>query len=69
MRLVIITKLSKNQTLTTLQLNIKLCKDLKIIKILQNPNLEKLSNMTFIFHFPLFSRKGLIQFYSYSLKA
>ena len=40
MRLVIITNLSKNQTLITLQLNIKPCKDLKITKILQNPNLE-----------------------------
>ena len=56
MRLVIITNLSKNKNLTTLQLNIKLYKYLKIIKILQNPNLEKLMNMTFIFRF--FPEKG-----------
>ena len=56
-----ITNLSKNQTLNSLQLNIKLCKYLKIIKILQNPNLEKIVKYDLLYL--LFSRGGLIQFY------
>ena len=55
-----ITNVSENQTLDTLQLNINFCKDLKINKILQNPNLEK--NVKYDLLSLLFSRVGLTQF-------